>query len=148
MDSNLISALSALGGAVLGGSLSLLASWLVNERQVRVQWLGHDREHREDLYKEFIEQAAKCYVHALLHDKPAVPSLVVLYAKMSRMRVLSSPQVIENGERLIKEIIQTYSRPNKSLTEVQAMNDDSFDVIRGFAEACRAEFNSLRAQTL
>lgn len=147
MDSNLISALAALGGAVLGGSLSLLASWVVNERQVRAQWLGHDREHREDLYKEFIEQAAKCYVHSLLHDKPAVPSLVALYAKMSRMRVLSSPQVIESGDRLIREIIQTYSKANKSIDEIQAMKDDSFDIIRGFAEACRAEFDSLRAQT-
>ena len=100
MDSNLISALSALGGAVIGGGMSLLASWLINVRQVRAQWLGHDREHREDLCKEFIGQAAKCYVHALLHDKPDVASLVVLYAKMSRMRVLSSLQVIEKGDRI------------------------------------------------
>lgn len=147
MNSNLISALSALGGAVLGGSLSLLASWLVNERQVRAQWLGHDREHKEDLYKEFIEQATKCYVDALLHDEPDVASLAVLYAKMSRMRVLSSPQVIESGDRLIKEIIHTYSKANKTFSELQAMNDDSLDIIRSFAEACRAEFNSLRAQT-
>ena len=39
------------------------------------------------------------------------------------------------------------SNNRKSLTEFQAMKDDSLDIIRGFDEARRAEFNSLRAQT-
>ena len=59
MDSSVISALSALSGAATGGLLSIFASWLVNRRQVRAQWLSHDKAHREELYKEFIEEAAK-----------------------------------------------------------------------------------------
>jgi hypothetical protein len=90
MNPGLISALSALAGAVIGGLISVLASWVANQQQIRSQWLAHDRSHREDLYKEFIEEAAKCYIDALLHEKPDIPSVVVLYAKMSRMRVLSS----------------------------------------------------------
>ena len=68
--------------------MSLLASWLASQQQVRSQWLAHDRSRREELYKEFIEEAAKCYVDALLHEKPDIALVVVLYAKMSRMRVL------------------------------------------------------------
>src|SRR3974377_1885117 len=125
MNANLISALSALAGAVIGGIISLLASWVAKQRQVRSQWIAHDRSQREDLYKEFIEEAAKCYIDALLHEKPDIPSVVVLYAKMSRMRVLSSHQVIESAEQLIRQIISTYSAPAKTFTELQAIQFES-----------------------
>jgi hypothetical protein len=69
MNANLISALSALAGAVIGGIMSLLASWVANQRQVRSQWIAHDRSQREDLYKEFIEEAAKCYIDAVTARK-------------------------------------------------------------------------------
>ena len=141
------SALSALAGTIIGGVLSLLAPWMVNQRQVRAQWLSHDRERREDVYKDFIEQATKCYIGALLDNTPDVSALVVLYAKLSRMRVLSSKAVIERGDDLIKKIIATYSQPNKSFSELP-IGTESFDLIRDFSEACRAEFHSLREQTL
>ncbi len=146
MNPSLISALSALAGAVIGGLMSLLASWIVTQQQVRSQWLNHERSRREDLYKEFIEEAAKCYIDALLHEKPDISSVVVLYAKMSRMRVISSHQVIESAEQLIRQIIDTYSAPAKTFTELQAIKYESLDVIREFSEKCRAEFDDLRAK--
>ena len=147
MDSGLISASSALAGAAIGGLLSLVASWLVNQRQVRAQWLAHDRSRREDLYKEFIEEAAKCYADALLHEEPDIASLVVLYAKISRMRVLSSRQVVESAEQLIEQVIDSYSKPAKTFTEIHAIKDGSLDIISNFSERCRTEFDFLRAQT-
>jgi hypothetical protein len=146
MNANLISALSALAGAVIGGLMSLLASWVANQRQVRSQWIAHDRSRREDLYKEFIEEAAKCYIDALLHEKPDISSVVVLYAKMSRMRVLSSNQVIQSAEQLIEKIINTYSTPAKTFAELQAIKFESLDIIRNFSESCRAEFDDIRAE--
>jgi hypothetical protein len=142
----MISAIAAIFGAAIGGITSLLATWLLNRRQVRAEWSAHDRSRREDLYKEFIEEAAKCYIDALLHEKPDIPLLVVLYAKMSRMRVISSPLVIEDAERLISQIINTYSEPVKTFTEIQAIRHGSLDIIRNFSERCRAEFDDLRAK--
>lgn len=81
MNAGLLSTLAALVGAIIGGFMSLLASLLANRQQFRSQWFTHDRARREELYKEFIEEAAKCYVDALLHEKPDVPSVVTLYAK-------------------------------------------------------------------
>ena len=146
MDVGWISALSALAGAATGGFLSLLASWIVNQKQVRAQWLAHDRGRREDVYKEFIEEAAKCYVDSLLHDKPDIPSLVILYAKISRIRVLSSREVVESAQQIIDQIMRTYSEPDKSFTELQAIELSSLDIIRNFSERCRAEFDSLRTE--
>ncbi|MFZ1065841.1 MAG: hypothetical protein WAN42_10080, partial [Pseudolabrys sp.] len=61
MDSSLISATAALIGASIGGLTSGLASWVLHQRQVRVQWVAQEVDRRRDLYKEFIEDASKCY---------------------------------------------------------------------------------------
>jgi hypothetical protein len=61
--------------------MSLLASWVANQQQIQSQWLAHDRSRLEDLYKEFIEEAAKCYVDALLQEKRDIASPVVRIQK-------------------------------------------------------------------
>ena len=55
---------------------------------------------REDLYKSFIEEASTLYADALEHDQADTSKLVGLYALVSRMRVRSSPPVIENADRI------------------------------------------------
>lgn len=63
---------------------------------------------------------------------------------MSRMRVLSSHEVIESAEQLIRQIIAAYSVPARTFPEVEA-EYESLDIIRNFSEKCRAEFDNLRA---
>ena len=149
MNASIISALAALAGAVIGGFTSLLASLLAQRFQARVQWITQDKKRRQDLYKEFIEEAAKCHIHALQHDKPDIPALVILYTKIGRMRVLSSPKVIATAEDIGRKILDTYMQPDKTPPELMEMvNSKSIDVIRDFSEACREEFESLRAQQI
>ncbi|SRR6266851_3871326 len=93
MDASVITALAALFGAAIGGLTSVLASWLTQQTQTRTQWLAQDKLRRQELYKEFIEEASKCYFDALQHDKADIPALVGLYAKIGRMRFLSSSKV-------------------------------------------------------
>ena len=79
MDSSIISALAALAGAITGGLTSVLASWLTQHAQARAQWRAQDKLRRQELYKEFIEAASKCYINALQYDKADIPALVELY---------------------------------------------------------------------
>ncbi len=95
MDHNLISAVAALAGAAIVAAVSFLRSWLVHQGEVRAQWLAQEGLRRQDLYKEFIEEASNCYLHALQHHEPDISLLVVLYAKMSRMRVLASLEYLQ-----------------------------------------------------
>ena len=144
MDAPVISALAALAGAVIGGLTSVLASWLTQHTQARAQWVAQDKFRRQELYKEFIEDASKAYVDALQHDKADMTLLVGLYAKIGRMRVLSSPNVIENAEQIADKIVDTYLLPDKSFPELREMvNEGSIDILQGFGEACRAEYESL-----
>jgi hypothetical protein len=147
MNSSIISALAALAGAITGGLTSVLASWLTQHAQARAQWLTQDKLHRQELYKEFIETASKCYVDALQYDKADTPALVELYVRVGRMRILSSPKVVETAELVARRIIDTYLEPNKTFLELREMaNSGSIDLLRDFSETCRAEFESLRTQ--
>jgi hypothetical protein len=90
MDASAITAIAGLVGAAIGGLTS-------QRTQARAQWLARDIVRRQDLYKEFIADASKCYVHALQHEEADIPTLVELYAKLGRMRLLSSPNVLESA---------------------------------------------------
>jgi hypothetical protein len=149
MDASAISAVAALTGAAIGGLTSVLASWVMQKTQTRAQWLAQDKVRRQELYKEFIEDAARCYVDALQHDKADIPALVGFYAKIRRMRILSSPKVVETAEQIGRRILDTYLEPDRSFPELREMvNSGSIDLLRDFSEVCRAEFDSLRAQQL
>jgi hypothetical protein len=146
MDASVISALAALTGAGIGGLTSVLASWLHQHTQARAQWLAQDRTRRQELYKEFIDEASQSHIDSLQNDKPNLPALVGLYAKISRMRVLSSSEVVESADRIVRTIVETYLAPNKTFPELRDMlNSGSIDLLRDFSEACRAEFESLQA---
>jgi hypothetical protein len=151
MDSSLLSAAAALAGACAGGTASFLGSWLVHQRQVRAQWVAQDKLRRQSLYKEFIEEASKCYIHALQHHQPDILLLVALYAKTSEMRVISSPEVLAAAEHVVKRLIEMYSEADITFTNADLstlVQDGSFDLLRDFSESCRAEFDYLRKQQL
>ncbi|MBV9531102.1 MAG: hypothetical protein JO283_08550 [Bradyrhizobium sp.] len=144
MASSIISALSALLGAAVGGLASFFASWMTQRMQMRAQWLGQEKLRRQDLYKEFVEEAAKCYIDALQHDKGDIPSLVMLYTKIDRMRVLSQPKVIDSAEKIMQKILNTYLEPDRSFVELRTMaSNNSLDIMHDFTTACREEFESL-----
>jgi hypothetical protein len=147
MDASFISALAALVGAAIGGLTSVFSSWLTQKNQARVLWLAQDKIHRQDLYKEFIEVAAKCHADALQNEQPEISTLVELYAKIGRMRVLSSPPVVVSAEQVGRKIVDTYLEPNKTFHELREMvASDALDILGAFSEACREELESIRAE--
>jgi hypothetical protein len=146
VDASIISALAALTGAAVGGLTSGIANWLNHRSQVRAQWLLHERNRRQVLYRDFIEEAAKCYIDALQHDEADIPGLVGLYGKLSRMRVLSSKPVVDSADEVTRKILDTYLEPDKSYVELREMAiDGTIDLLRGFSDACHVEFDEMRA---
>jgi hypothetical protein len=145
MDSSMVTALAALAGATIGGLTSLLASWLSQHSQAKTQRLAQDQLRRQEIYKQFIREAAKLYIHALQSDEADVFALMELYAEVSSMRVLSSPSVVDRADEIVKKITNEYMEPNKTLTELHEMaNSGLIDPLRNFSEACRAESEHLK----
>jgi hypothetical protein len=145
MDASIVSALAALAGATIGGFTSVIASMVSQRYQAHAQWLVQEKLRRQELYKEFIEEASKCYSDALQHDKADISALVVLYTKIGRMRVLSSPTVVESAETAGRKILDTYLQPDRTFLDLREMiNNHAMDILGDFTEACRREFESLR----
>ena len=149
MDASIISALAALTGATVGGLTSGVTNWLNHRSQIRAQWLHHEKNRRQILYRDFIEEASKCYIDALQHHEADadIPGLVGLYAKLGRMRVLSSRPVVHSAEQIAKKIRDAYLEPDKSFVELRDMaRTGAIDLLREFSDACREEFEELQAK--
>src|SRR5262249_52171771 len=102
-------------------------------------------------YRDFIEEASRCHVDALQHHEGSdgAPGLVALYAKLNRMRVLSSTPVVRSAEHIARTIMDTYLEPDKSFSELRDMaKRGSIDLLREFSEARREEFDAMRDREL
>jgi hypothetical protein len=147
VDASIISALAALTGATVGGLTSATANWLSQRSQLRAQWLLHEKNRRQFLYRDFIEEASKCYIDALQHGEADIPGLVGLYAKVSRMRAQSSGPVIHRAEEVARKILDTYLEPDKSFVELHEMAiDGTIDLLHRFSDACRDEFEEIQSK--
>jgi len=138
-----VTAVAALAGAGLGSLTSFASSWTTLHAQMKAQRLASSKSTRQELYKQFIDEASRTYGDALVHDKLEVSGIIALYALISRMRVLSSRKVIESAAVLARLITDTYFQPNKTLAELQAMiHDGGVDPLRDFSEVCRNELET------
>jgi len=144
MNSAYLPALAALAGSATGGLTSLASTWLTLHRQSRATRLSRDRSRRQKLYGSFIDETSKLYADALVHEEAEVSALVSVYALTNRMRILSSPAVVEKAETVVRMIVDTYSAPNKTFPELRKLMDShAIDPLRSFSEECRAELQAL-----
>ncbi len=141
MDMAYVSALSALAGSMIGGLTSGITGWLNQRSLARAGQLARELMRRQELYAEFIVAASKTYGEALVTNEPKVEELIALYAMISRMRVMSSPNIVARAERALLETTDTYFEPNLTVPELRELirNGTGVDPLKNFAEAVRQE---------
>jgi len=144
MDQALVPTIAALLGAIIGGLLSVLASWLAQRVQARAQWMSQEILRRQQLYSEFIEAAARCYADALQRNEPNTAALARLYGEIGRMRLHSSASVIQEAYGIAHKILEAYAAINRSTVEVRdLLAQDTVDLFTAFGDACRMELMGL-----
>lgn len=144
MDPAFLSALAALAGSAIGGTTSFFSSWLGQGAQLRAQLLLYDKGRRQELYRDFVDEASSLYIDALTRDTPDLSKTIKLYALINRMRILSSHKVIEQAHKVAGLIVDAYPEPNKSFSEIRAMvGEHALDPLHAFSEACREELQRL-----
>ena len=142
-EANVIQAMIG-AGSTIGGLTSLASAWYTQHHQDHVRRLSGEKTRREKLYKQFINEASKLYADALVHDKAEVSALVSVYALVSRMRVVSSSPVIAKAEAVVLLILDTYSVPNKTSSDLRDLiGSHAVNPLRAFSEECRAELQAL-----
>lgn len=140
-----LSAIAALSGSAVGGLTSFLSSWLGQNAHLRSQVFLNDKNRRQELYREFVDEASKGYIDSITTNTPDLTRLVALYALISRMRSLSSPKVVAEAEKVAQLIVRSYPEPNKTFADLRPMiTANAIDPLRSFSESCREELEALK----
>jgi hypothetical protein len=92
---------------------------------------------------EFIDLSSKAFIDALLQTSIEDPSkLIPLYATMGKLRLFASERTVEAAEKVMSRVVETYYTPKFDLRTIPSV-DHNLDILRQFAERCRAEFGQL-----
>lgn len=143
MNAAYISAFAALAGTAIGGLASFATSWVTQQAQTRAQRIAAEKDARAALFGRFLDEAAKLYSDALQNRRDDVTALMGIYGLTNRIRLISSPQVVEAADTVVRIIVDAYLAPNMTMAEMREnWIDRHVDPLRDFAEACRKELQS------
>lgn len=146
MDSSVVTALAAVAGSLVGASASVLTTWIGHRAQSARANLEWNLRERESLYKAFIMEASRLSAHAMLNSLERPDQLVVLYGILSRIRLVSSAEVLGKATVCCRRIVELYKRPNLTADQLRAMFESyQFDPLNDFSAACRAELSAMAA---
>ena len=121
MNPAYLTGLAIFAGSVVGGLASLVSALLSKTHETRARLASDDKVGRQKLYTQFIEEASKLYLDALVRDQPEPSAMVSIYALISKMRIVSKPNVVENAEAVMQTIFRTYSLPNKTFSDLRQL---------------------------
>lgn len=146
MDTNLITAMSGVLGSIVGASATIATTWITQRTVGRRELAQQESRKREALYGEFIVECSKLLMDALTHTMDKPETLVPVYAMLNRIRLTASPAVLREAEKLVTRITDQYFAENLTVEQMRAMaRADDADPLKAFGEACRSEFEEIRA---
>jgi hypothetical protein len=140
MDTAYISAFAALAGTAIGGLASFATSWVTQQAQSRAQRIAAERDSRAAFFGRLLDEAAKLYSDALQNRGDDINGLIGIYALTNRMRLISSPRVVQAADTVVRIIVDAYLAPNITMKEMREnWIERHVDPLREFSEACRTE---------
>ena len=143
MEAAYISAFDALGGTAIGGLTSFVTSWATQPGQTRAQRLAAEREARAALFGRFLDEAAKLHSGALQNRRDDMARLIGIYALINRIRLMSSPHLVEAAGTVARIFVDAQLAPNITIEEMRTnWIDRHVDPLRDFSDACRQELRT------
>jgi hypothetical protein len=144
MDGALLSTVSALAGTAIGAITSLGSTWMSATAQTRAARLTAERAKREDIYARFMDELARLYADALNNVGLDNERLTIAYALGGRIALYASEPVNDAAEQALRYIVDLALGPKRSPQDVRALMDQpEANVMRTFAQCCRAELRGL-----
>ena len=145
-DPTLLSATSALIGALIGGGGSLASAIYTQRYQDRLQRVAREATKRETVYADFIMSASKLLLKAHVNEGFALNGDDQhLIALANRMRLFAPAAVIKEAEAVIKKIVEISFKPSldlRKLTMADLSNHDT-DLLLPFSLMCRADLDEV-----
>ena len=148
LDPALISSGSALLGALVGGTASLLGAIYTQRSQDRVRRAASEVAKRETVYADFVMSASNLLLNAYTHDDIALsgdePHLIGL---INRMRLFAPAEVVGGAEAVLRAIVEISLEPSIELRQLarEALSKSlDPDPLLAFSETCRADLDRVR----
>jgi hypothetical protein len=146
MDSNIVTAIAAVTGSLVGASVSIATTWISLRTQVLRSHLEWQLRERQRLYNDFITEASKLTVDARTHSLDGLNQLAGLYGVLNRIRLISGNEVLDKAEECCRRIVELYWQPNMTLEEFRAAYEaNHLDSLKDFSTACRCELMAMAA---
>jgi len=146
-DTALLTTLSGLLGTLIGGSASVATTWVAHKTVSKRELIREEIRKRELLYGEFIGECAKLLMDSFTHTLDQPETMLAVLALINRIRLCASPEVLAQAEQLLRRITEQYLSRNLTLEELRELaRSESADLLRDFAETCRAELSAMQAR--
>ena len=149
IDPALLSSLSALMGALIGGGASIGAAVYTQRYQDRLQRVAHETSKRETVYADFIMNASNLLLNAYVQNEITISAEQQrLVGLINRMRLFAPSSVVEGAEAVIKAILQIALKPGVDLRQLATVafssNLPEPDPLLKFSQICRADLDDVR----
>jgi hypothetical protein len=148
INPNLLGPVSALLGALIGGTTSLLAAVYSQRVQDRLQRIATEVTKRETVYTDFVMTASNMLLNAFIKDEISLDgSEQQLIGLTNRMRLFAPPNVVSGAETVLREITEIALKPS---VELRQLAKDAVskrldpDPLVAFSEICRADLDQAR----
>ena len=144
MDTAWISAFSAVMGSLVGAFTSFVTTYANQRAQYRRDFLSRQFAQRENLYAQFIDEAARLMADSLEQDVIKPSTLVPIYGLENRIQLNASDEVVQAARSAIRKIVESYRRPKMTEEDVRrGAYLDIEDTVKEFGVACRKELARL-----
>ena len=152
IDPALLSPVSALFGALIGGGASLLGTIYTQRSQDRVQRVASEIAKRETVYAEFVMSASNLLLNAYTHDEISLGGDEQrLIGLINRMRLFAPPGVVRAAETVLKAIVEIFLKPSVELRQLakEALSKSlDPDPLMAFSSICRKDLDNVRRKLL
>jgi hypothetical protein len=147
IDPALLSPISALLGALIGGSTSLVAAVYTQRHQDRLQRVASEVAKRETVYADFVMSASNLLLSAYTHDEIALSGDEQrMIGLINRMRLFAPTDVVDGAEAVLRAIVEISLKPSIELrqlaTEALSKSLDP-DPLLVFSSICRADLDNV-----
>ena len=145
MEPTIISGMAAVLGSLVGGSATVATAWITQKNLSRRELVGAEIRKRELLYNEFIAECSRLFIDAYSNSLERPGTIMPAFALLNRIRLTSSPNVLEEADQVVRQISEQYFSPNLTLEELRELaRSAGVDPLHAFSDACRTELNGLR----
>lgn len=148
IDPAILSPISALFGALVGGCASLCAAIYTQRYQNRLQRVAAEAAKREHVYAEFVMNASNLLLHAFTHDEMSPGGDEQrLIGLINRMRLFAPKNVVSGAEAVLRAIVEIALKPRIELRQlaVEALSKSPEpDPLLAFSEICRADLDNVQ----